>query len=72
MKASRRKKIIKIKSRGKYRTEKQLRKINKTKRWFLGKKINKTDKPLSRMTKNNKKTQTIQIRCEATHGGSGL
>lgn len=38
----------------KFKTGKQQRKINKTKSCFFGKKINKNDKPIGRLTKKKR------------------
>ena len=59
LKVSRRKEIIKIRSEINEKEMKEsMAKINKTKSWFF-EKVNKIDKPLSRLTK--KKRERIQI-----------
>ena len=58
-KVSRRKDIIKIKEEiNKIEIQKTMDKINQTKSWFL-EKVNKIDKPLTRLTK--KRTEKTQI-----------
>ena len=64
-KVSRRKEIIKIRSEINEKEMKEtVAKINKNKNWFF-EKINKTDKPLARLTKKKReKTQINRIRNE--------
>ena len=64
-KASRRKEIIKIRSEINEKERKQtITKINKTKRWFF-EKVNKIDKPLTRLIKKKREmTQINRIRNE--------
>ena len=64
-KASRRKEIIKIRSKiNEKETKETIAKINKTKSWFF-EKINKIDKPLARLIKRKReKTQINKIRNE--------
>ena len=64
-KLSRRKEIIKIRAeRNEIETKTKITKINKTKSWFF-EKINKIDKPLSRLIKKKReKTQINQIKNE--------
>ena len=61
-KVSRRKEVIKIKEEiNKIEIQKTIEKINKTKSWFF-EKVNKIDKPLSRLTKKRReRTQITKI-----------
>ena len=62
-KVSRRKEIIKIRVEiNEIKSKKTIAKINKTKSWFF-EKINKTDKPLTRLIKKKReRTQINKIR----------
>ena len=61
-KLSRRKEIIKIKSEINEKEMKEtIAKINKTKSWFF-EKINKIEKPLARLIKKKRETQSNRIR----------
>ena len=63
-KVSRRKEIIKIRSDiNEKKMKETIAKINKTKSWFF-EKINKIDKPLTRLIKKREKTQISGIRNE--------
>ena len=41
-----------------------MKKISKTKSWFSERVINKTDKPLARLTKKRERTQINNVRSE--------
>ena len=59
-KVNRRKEIIKTKEEiNKIEIQKTIEKINKTKSWFF-EKVNKTDKPLARITKKRRERTQIK------------
>ena len=60
-KVSRRKEIIKIRAEiNEIETKKTIEKINEMKSWFF-EKINKTDKPLARLTKKKRELKSIKL-----------